>query len=55
LESYAARFGMPVEADFGPAIAALKARGLIEATTTHLRPTAQGFYLNNEIGLALVG
>lgn len=55
LADYAARFGVPVEADFEGELEFLTARGLIERTTTHLRPTAQGFYLNNEIGLALVG
>lgn len=52
---YTARFGRPPEADFGEALAALARRGLIVEEGGHLRPTAQGFYLNNEIGLALVG
>lgn len=52
---YAARFGAPPEADFGPALAAMQARGLLMSEGDHLRPTAEGFYLNNEIGLALVG
>jgi oxygen-independent coproporphyrinogen-3 oxidase len=52
---YAARFGEPVEAAFGDALAALAARGLIKDDGDHIRPTREGFYLNNEIGLALVG
>ncbi|MBI2424787.1 MAG: radical SAM family heme chaperone HemW [Candidatus Hydrogenedentes bacterium] len=51
---YAARFGVSLEADFGPVLAALQARGWLESTETNVRPTAEGFYLNNEIGLALV-
>ncbi len=53
--AYAARFGHDVSADFGPQLATLKRRGLLEETPTHWRPTTDGFYLNNEIGLALVG
>ena len=52
---YQRRFGRPVTEDYGPAIAQLIARGLIEEDGTALRPTAKGFELNNEIGLALVG
>ena len=53
--AYAARFGHDVSADFGPYLTALAHRGLLEEGPTHWRPTAEGFYLNNEIGLALVG
>ena len=37
------------------AIAGLVDRGLLEESDTAIRPTAEGFYLNNEIGLALIG
>lgn len=53
-KEFVRRFGVPPETRFGPAIEALKARGLIEEKADRLRPTRQGFYLNNEIGLALV-
>lgn len=52
---YTARFGVAPEADFATPLADLKARGLLEDYADFLRPTAQGYYLNNEIGLALVG
>lgn len=52
---YAKRFGRAVEADYGAVIDRLRSDGLIEESATHLRPTRRGFYLNNEIGLALVG
>ena len=51
---YASRFGCEVEADFGPQLRELVARGLIEEDTQAIRPTRKGFELNNEIGLALV-
>lgn len=51
---YAARFGCDPRADFGPALDSLLARGLIEEDAAFFRPTREGFYLNNEIGLALV-
>lgn len=51
---YAARFGCAVDDDFAGAIAALIARGLLDDEGARLRPTERGFYLNNEIGLALV-
>ena len=51
---YAARFGADLHADFGGGLDALVGRGLVEETDTHFRPTAEGFYLNNEIGLALL-
>jgi oxygen-independent coproporphyrinogen-3 oxidase len=53
-EVYARRFGHAVDEDFGEAIAALITRGLLHDEGAHLRPTGTGFYLNNEIGLALV-
>jgi hypothetical protein len=43
-----------VEDDFGPALAALEKRGLVERTPACVRPTRKGFELNNEIGLALI-
>ena len=52
---YQRRFGRPLTEDYGPAIARLVARGLIEEDGSALRPTQKGFELNNEIGLALVG
>ena len=51
---YKARFGTDLCTDFGPKLDALAARGLIETADTFFRPTARGFYLNNEIGLALL-
>ena len=53
--AYARRFGRDVNEDFGEAIAGLVRRGLLEENETVIRPTAEGFYLNNEIGLALIG
>ena len=53
--AYARRFGRGVSEDFGYAIAGLVQRGLLEESETVIRPTAEGFYLNNEIGLALIG
>jgi oxygen-independent coproporphyrinogen-3 oxidase len=53
--AYEQRFGRPVAEDFGPALDALVARGLLEEDEAAIRPTAEGFYLNNEIGLALIG
>jgi len=52
--SYRTRFGAEVTAHFEEPLTALTARGLVEETPTHWRPTAEGFYLNNEIGLALL-
>jgi oxygen-independent coproporphyrinogen-3 oxidase len=51
---YERRFGAPVEADFGEALADLRARGLIKELPDRIVPTELGFDLNNEIGLALV-
>ncbi|MFO7973870.1 MAG: radical SAM family heme chaperone HemW [Candidatus Hydrogenedentota bacterium] len=53
--AYLARFGSPLEEDFGPVLKGLVARGLLEECNERLRPTDLGFELNNEIGLALVG
>ena len=55
LERYRARFDSGVTEDFGDALRQLEARGLVTLDAGHLRPTREGFYLNNEIGLALVG
>lgn len=52
---YYSRFGSPVEKDFYEPIDALCRRGLLEEEENFLRPTEEGFDLNNEIGLALVG
>lgn len=51
---YHARFGQDVLDDFGPPLRALEARGLVEIGPDAVRPTREGFHLNNEIGLALV-
>lgn len=53
--AYVARFGVAPEADFGEALSTLISRGLLHDDGDVLRPTPEGFYLNNEIGLALVG
>ena len=52
--AYLQRFGTAVETDFGLQLEALTRRGLLEDTGAAYAPTAEGFYLNNEIGLALV-
>ena len=52
---YANRFGRTLDGDFGMALVRLADRGLVEDNGLTVRPTAQGFYLNNEIGLELVG
>lgn len=52
--AYERRFGRSVADDFGETIAGLVRRGLLEEDETAIRPTPEGFYLNNEIGLALV-
>jgi len=51
---YRRRFGVEARADFCPQLDALCARGLIEEDKGAFRPTREGFYLNNEIGIALV-
>ena len=53
-EDYVVRFGHPVEEDFGPTLAGLVQRGLLEDDGEAIRPTRRGYELNNEIGLALV-
>jgi len=52
---YAARFGAEVDEDFGEPLAQLAVRGLVADQGDRIVPTAAGFELNNEIGLALVG
>ncbi len=54
-DHYRSRFGSTVRDDFAKPLDALFARGLLEETSDAIRPTRQGFYLNNEIGLELVG
>lgn len=51
---YLNRFGSEIRADFGASIDNLIGRGLVVENEEALHPTAQGFELNNEIGLALV-
>ena len=52
--AYHDRFGVDVMEDFGDALSRLQARDLIKLEDDVVRPTATGFYLNNEIGLALL-
>ncbi len=52
---YKRRFGRLPDDDFGAALKRLAKRGLLADDGRVIRPTAQGFYLNNEIGLELVG
>lgn len=52
---YRQRFKRNLRDDFGPALERLRARGLLEEHGGVYRPTALGFELNNEIGLALLG
>jgi len=54
-EALTRRFGRDVRVDFAGPIDALIARGLVEEDAQCIRPTLQGFVLNNEIGLTLVG
>ncbi|MBI2433463.1 MAG: hypothetical protein HYV26_11385, partial [Candidatus Hydrogenedentes bacterium] len=51
---YTARFGTAPEVDFALPLRLLAGRGLIEDTATVIRPTREGFTLNNEIGTALL-
>ena len=51
---YYCRFGRDVCDDFGPAIAVLVERRLLEEEAEVIRPTPLGFELNTEIGLQLV-
>jgi oxygen-independent coproporphyrinogen-3 oxidase len=53
-QTYLSRFGRRLSEDFPTAVDGLVARGLLEEDGDVLRPTARGFELNNEIGLALV-
>jgi oxygen-independent coproporphyrinogen III oxidase len=52
--AYRHRFSRDLMRDYGGVFTALIRRGLIEDTGGALRPAREGFYLNNEIGLALV-
>ncbi len=54
-ETYAQRFGRSLRDDFGDTLDGLVERGLLEHAGGAYHPTALGFELNNEIGLALVG
>jgi oxygen-independent coproporphyrinogen-3 oxidase len=54
-KTYARRFGRSLADDYGPAVAKLVERGLVEEDAETLRPTLKGFEWNNEIGLALLG
>lgn len=53
-QGYADRFGRSLDEDFGSVLKALVSRGLLVKYEGGYRPTALGFELNNEIGLALV-
>lgn len=54
-DAYRRRFQSALDGDFGDALRALRERGLIADDGETVRPTEEGFELNNEIGLALVG
>ncbi len=54
VRDYRQRFGESVDAGFGNVLSMLQERGLVCLHGNMLRPTRQGFYLNDEIGLALV-
>ena len=51
---YLQRFGRSLKDDFGEALDKMITRGLLLEDNSTIRPTPEGFYLNNEIGLALV-
>ena len=51
---YENRFKRSLREDYGVALDALIARGLLEEDANTIRPTMKGFELNNEIGLSLV-
>ena len=51
---YKKRFGESIDYVFEGPLNALQKRGLIRRLEGYICPTDQGFYLNNEIGLALV-
>jgi oxygen-independent coproporphyrinogen-3 oxidase len=53
-QSYLERFHRELDEDFGEPLRALSERGLLVDDGATIRPTAHGFELNNEIGLALV-
>lgn len=51
---YKKRFGRTVAEDYKEVLKGLITRGLLEEDGDWIRPAPLGFYLNNEIGLALV-
>ncbi|MCF6284937.1 MAG: radical SAM family heme chaperone HemW [Candidatus Hydrogenedentes bacterium] len=51
---YQERFGNAVEDDFDSILDVLIARGLLAEDEDRIWPTEEGYYLNNEIGLALI-
>lgn len=53
--AYARRFGCEIRPEFAAALDGLIERGLLWADEERIAPTARGFELNNEIGLAIVG
>lgn len=53
-QEFETRFGPNALDAFMPVIQALEKRGLLRCGPDPIRPTAKGFYLNNELGLALV-
>ena len=52
--TYQKRFHRNLDDDFGPQLRQLVQRGLLKKEDDAILPTAQGFYLNNEIGLTLL-
>ena len=53
-KSYFNRFSTHIEADFGSALNNLIEKGFLEYNQGIYKPTAKGFYLNNEIGRQLI-
>lgn len=53
-EYYEKRFGESLEVNFGESLQILMDRKLLEWQAGRICPTAEGFYLNDEIGLTLV-
>ncbi len=51
---YEQRFGNAVAVDYGETLTALIGRGLLAEDEDRIWPTKEGYYLNNEIGLALI-
>ena len=51
---YQERFGNSVEEDYSAALDVLFGRGLLTEDEERIWPTPEGYYLNNEIGLALI-